>query len=122
MKSAEIVGRGLLEACRQGAEALQLVEEDFDQVALGVGLLVQTWLSLARGIRTNDRLHAAASNLVTNRVGIVAGVGDYRLTLRMLDEVFGDRGLVLLPGRDLDVERAPERVDDRVELRGESAT
>ena len=42
--------------------------------------------------------------------------------MRMLEKLFGDGGLVLLTRRDLDVERAPVRVDDRVELRGESTT
>jgi hypothetical protein len=42
--------------------------------------------------------------------------------LRVLEELFRDRGLVLLPGRDLDVERPSVRVDDGVDLRGESTT
>jgi hypothetical protein len=40
----------------------------------------------------------------------------------VLEELFGDRGLVLLPGRDLDVERTPVRIDDRVDFGRESTT
>lgn len=122
MKGTEVVGCRLLEASCQGTEALEFVKEDLDQIALGVGLLVQTRLLLARGVWADDGLHAAAADIVTNGVGVVAGVGDYRLALRMFDEFVGDRGLVLLPRRDLDVERPAERVDDRVEFRGESTT
>ena len=40
----------------------------------------------------------------------------------MFEKLFGDGRLVLLTRRDLDVERPAVRVDDRVELRGESTT
>jgi hypothetical protein len=40
----------------------------------------------------------------------------------MFEKLFGDGRFVLLTRRDLDVERPPVRVDDRVELRGESTT
>jgi hypothetical protein len=42
--------------------------------------------------------------------------------LSVLEELLGDSRLVLLAGRDLDVERAPLRIDDRVDLGRESTT
>ena len=122
MKRAEIAGCGLFEAHGQGAKSLELVEEDFDQVALGVGLLIQSRLALARGVGADDGLHSALSDRATNRVGVVARVGDHGFAFRMLEKLFGDRGLVLLSGRDLDVERAPLRIDDCVDFCRESTT
>jgi hypothetical protein len=122
VKGAEIAGCGLLKAHGQGTESLELVEEDLDQVALGVGLLVQPRLTVAGGVGTDDGLHTASSHRAPNRVGIVARVGDHRFAFRVLEELFGDRGLVLLPGRDLDVERTPVRIDDRVDFGRESTT
>jgi hypothetical protein len=62
------------------------------------------------------------SDRAPNRVGVVACVSDHGLAFRVLEELFGDRGLVLLPRRDLDVERTPVRIDDRVDFCGESTT
>lgn len=122
MKLSQVVDGSLLEARSEGSESLELVEEDLNLVALGIDLLVESRLTLTGRIGTDDCLHFAASHRAANRVGVVASVGDYRLTLRVLEEFFGDRGLVLLAGRDLDVERPPVRVDDRVDFRGESTT
>ena len=99
-----------------------VVEEDLDTVALGVGLSVQPRLALARGVGADDSFHSALPDRSPNRVGVVARVGDHGLAFRVLEELFGERGLVLLPGRDLDVERTPVRIDDRVDFRRESTT
>ena len=122
MKLPQVVGCGLLEARGEGAESLELVEEDLNLIALGVDLLVESRFALAGGIGTNDGLHLAASHRAANRVGVVASVGDHRLTFRVLEEFFGERGLVLLTRRDLDVERPPVRIDDRMDFCGESTT
>jgi len=122
VKRSQVVGCGFLEARGEGTESLELVEEDLNLVALGVGLFVESRFTLTGGIGTNDRLHLAASHRAANRVGVVACIGDHRLTLRVVEELFGERGFVLLTRRDLDVERPPVRVDDCMDFCGESTT
>lgn len=122
MKRTEIAGCGLFEAHGQGSKSLELVEEDLDQVALCVGLLVESGFAFARGVGADDSLHTASSDRTTNRVGVVAGVCNHGFAFRVLEELLGDRRLVLLSGRDFDVERAPLRIDDGVDLCRESTT
>ena len=122
VKCPQIAGRGLLEPRGQCTEPLEVVEEDLDAVALGVGLFVEARLALARGVCADDGLHPASSHRAANRVGVVASVSDHRLALSVLEELLGERGLVLLTRRDFDVERTPLCVDDRVDLGGESTT
>jgi len=74
------------------------------------------------GFGADDCAHATSSHRATNGVGVVAAIRDHGLALCMFEKLFGDGRLVLLARRDLDVERAALRVDDGVELRGESTT
>lgn len=122
MERAEVVGGGLLETRGSSAKALELMEEDFDQIALGVGFSIESRFSLASRIGTNDGFHPAAFDRVANSVGVVACVSDHGMALRVFEERFGDGGFVLLARRDLDVDRPAVRVDDRVDFRRESTT
>lgn len=122
MERAKVVSGGLLEAGGSGAEALELVKEDLDEIALGIGDPIEPRLSLARGIGADDSLHAASANRATNGIGVIPSVRDHGFALRMFEERFGDGGFVLLARSDLDVERSAVRVDDRVEFRRESTT
>jgi len=122
VERTEIACCCLFKAHGQGSKAFELVEEDLNQIALGVSLPVQARLALSRGVRANDSLHAALSDRAANRVGVVASVRYRCFAFRMPEELFGDCGFVLLSGRDLDVERAPCRIDERVDLRRESTT
>ena len=120
MKEAEVVACRLLEAGRNGAEALEVVEEDFDAVALGVAASVEPGLPLPRRIRVDDGLDLQRLRSVADRVRIVASVRDQRFAARVVsDDCLRDGRLVLLPRRDFDVKRAPFGVDERVDLRGE---
>lgn len=99
------------------------MKEDLDAIALCVSAPVETRLSLASWVRTDDGLDFQRFQLSAYRVGVVAGVGYERFAPRVVrDDRFGDSRLVLLPLRDFDVERAPFGVDERVDLCGESTS
>jgi len=118
----EIVAPGLLIPRRDAAAALQVVEEALDAVADPVESFVVAALHRATAVRRDDRLHAARLHRLADVRRVVSFVADEGAALRVLDERVGDRGLVPLAGRQLEVERPPLRVDDRVDLGGESTT
>jgi hypothetical protein len=123
LKKSEIVSRGLLEAGGEGAETLEVMEEDLDTVALRVCASVEAQLLVTRGIRVDDRLDVQRLQLATNRVRIVARVRYERFAARVMgDDRLGDGRLVLLARREFDVERAPFGVDESVDLRGEATS
>lgn len=120
LQQGEVVARGLLEARRKSTETLQVVKEDFDAVSLRVSASVEARLVLPRWIRMDDGLDFQRLQLGANRVRVVACVSYERFAAGVLrDDGLGDRRLVLLALRDFDVERAPFRVDEGVDLRGE---
>jgi hypothetical protein len=119
LKQGEIVSRGLFEAGGDGAEALQVVEEKFDMVALCVSLSVEARLSLAGRICVDDGLNFQCLQLSAYRVRVVAGIRYERLAAGVVgDDRFSDRRFVLLPRRDFDVERASLGIDEGMDFRG----
>jgi hypothetical protein len=107
--------RSLLEPGGDGAEAFDVVEVDFDQVANAIFLAVQAWLLGSVGMWADDRLHSLASDFRDDLVGVVARVCDEGFALGVLpDGLRGDRGLVLLPWSEFDVERTALGVDNSV--------
>ena len=122
MDHREVVAPRLLVARRDAAAALEVVEETLDAVADSVESLVVAMLHLARGVRRDHRLHAVRLRGIADVRRVVSRVADEGEALRMLDERVRDRGLVPLSGRQLEVERPPFRVGDRVDFGGESAT
>ena len=122
MHEREIVAPRLLVARGDAAAALEPVEKALDAVAYPVEPLVVAILHVARRVRRDHRLHATRLHGFTDPVRVVAPIADEGSALRMLQQRFGDRGLVLLTGRQLEVQRPPFRVDDRVDLGGESTT
>lgn len=71
----------------------------------------------------DNRFDPHRLQLVADRVGVVAGVGYEGFTARVvLDDRRGNGRFVLLAWRDLDVERPSLRVDEGVDLRGESTS
>ncbi len=120
LKQREVVPGGLLETRRNGTKALQVVKADLNAISTGVALAIEPRLVLSTWIRVNDRLDAELSKLTPNGVRVVAGIGDQGFAARVFrDDVLGDGGLVPLPLRELDVERPPFAVDERVDFRGE---
>lgn len=93
------------------------MEEAFHAVATRVAASVEAWLPFPRRVRMDDRLDFPALQPLADGLRVVARVGYERLAPRVLfDDRFRDGRLVLLPGRELDVERAPFRVDECVDF------
>lgn len=123
MEKGEIVSCGLLETRSNGAEALDVVEEDLDAVASSVPTTVEARLLLAARVRVNDGLDLQLPHSSTDRVRIVTRVSYKRLTSRIFrDDRFGDGRLMLLTLRELDMDGTPFCVNERVDLRGESTS
>ena len=117
MDECQVVRGRLVEARSESAKTLQVVEEDLDQITLAIRLAVESGLVASARTWMNDCLHPSSFDASSNRVRIVSRVSYERFALRMLrDDFFRDRRFVLLSGRELDVERAAFRVDERVEL------
>jgi len=120
VNEGEVVAGGLLEARGDGSKALQGVKEHLDAVTDRVTLSVEARLLLTGRIRVNDGPYPQGLQLSANGIRVVAGVGYEGFAPRVVrDDLVSDRGLVLLSWRELDVERAPFRVDEGVDLRGD---
>lgn len=52
----------------------------------------------------------------TNAIPVVRRIGKEELSLRTLNQRFGNGRFVCLPGRDFDVERLSGGIDERVDL------
>src|SRR5262249_49206237 len=83
LKQREVVPGGLLETRRNGAKALQAVEEDLDAISAGVALAIQPRFVLSSWVRMDDRLDAERSKLTPNGVRVVASIGDQGFTARV---------------------------------------
>ena len=95
------------------------MEEDLDAIALSIPTSIEARLFLARGIRVDDGLNLQRFQLSADRIRIVARVRYERFAAGVVrDDRFGDGRLVLLPRADFDVERAPFRIDERVDFCG----
>jgi len=81
------------------------------------------WLLLADQMRVNDRLHAQFLHAGSDRVRVVARVrDDFSAACVGSEDTLGDCRLVLWARRELDVERPTLRIDEGVDLRGESTS
>jgi hypothetical protein len=112
----EEVARRLVVARGDGSESLELVKEELDEVAEAIEPPVEGALLLSRGVLADDGLDAVRFDEFDELVGVVAGIGKAGSALQVLNQVFGDRCLVLLPRRDLDLKRSALGVDERVDL------
>jgi len=116
VQQCEVVGASLLESRCDRAKALQVVEEDLDEVPTAIQLSVERQRSFTFWLGVNYRLHAACADLGAVLVGVVARVADESRPSRVVEQLEGRDQLVTLTWRQRDVERPPLRVDDRVDF------
>ncbi len=122
MDEREVVASSLLESGRDGAEALERVEEAFDAVALSIELPIQPVLHEPLRLRVDDGLHPSVAHGLNEAVGIVAGVADERFSSRVREEHVGGDHLVAVALRERDVDRTTFGVGDGVEFGRETAS
>ena len=122
MDDGQVVTSCLLVAGGDAAARFERVEEDLDEIAVAVQLLVVATNVSPRGIGRDDVFHAAGADGATDMASIVAGVGNTGVASGLCDERRRDGGFVLLARGQLDVERTTLEIYDRVELGRKAST
>lgn len=123
MHDGEVVASGFVVAGRHGAQALEVMEEDFDPEACSVKAFVEpAAVPLPRGIAADDYAHAAAPNVVYELVGVVAAVADESFALGVGEQLAGNAHFVAVALGERDVERPRLGVDDNMDFGRESAS
>ena len=112
----EAAGR-LVVAGRDRSEPLKVMEEAFDAVAQPIEAPIQRSAPLATRVRMNDSSHSELADTFSDPVGVVAGVSNESPSFGMNEHFLCNRGLVLLPGSHLEVERLTARRCDSVNFR-----
>ena len=107
----------LVVARRDGAEALQVMEEAFDSITQAVEPPVRRSTPLAAGMMGNDGCHAELADTVAHPIGVVAGIANQSLAFGVNQHLLGNGSFVLLPGSDLEVKRLTARRRDGVNFR-----
>jgi len=113
----QVVACCLFVSRRDCAEALEIEEEDLDDVALAVQCTVQTVLVFPFGLRMNDRFDVSSPHLADKRIGVVARVANERGTSSKVEKLGRLGHFMALSLGERDVNRAAFRVDNSVELR-----
>ena len=116
MDEAHGGGERLLAPEGNAAEALELVEEALDLMALLVEPPVDRGCDGAAGIGLDLR---GGPEIVgdkgTQRIGVVGGIGDDVTNASQAgQEGLGLRTVAMLPRRRVDADRQTDRIDDRV--------
>jgi hypothetical protein len=118
---AQVVGGGLLVSGSDTTVPLELTEEGLDKVALLVEMQVDLAPLRAVRLRGDDRDHLLLFDPRDDVVGVVRFVSDEVLALRFLDENSGFGDVVDVAGRDVDVERITETVNESVDFGGKAS-
>jgi hypothetical protein len=99
------------------------MKEALHAVALGIAFAVEAGLVVAQRMRMDDGLNPFGLEAIADGPRVIGGVGYERDAVCVLvEELLGDRSLVLLTWRDCDVNRAAFGVDDGVDLRRETTS
>lgn len=122
MHEREIIPAAFLVSSGDATATLEAVEETLDAIAYPVQALAPAMrLGMGR-VRRDHRLHATSLHRHADPFRVVSRVTDEGPSLRVFKERLGNSRLVSLARRQLDVERPPFRVDDRMDFGGESTT
>jgi len=116
MNEREEVATRFLVASGDGAEPLQAVEEAFNAIAQAEEAAIFWQFTMARRVGSDDCGEPALSNGRAKFARVVAGVGDVRGALGVLEELLRFGRFVPVTRRQRDVERPALRRGDGVEL------
>ena len=114
MDKRQIVSSGLVISGRDRPKFFELMEENFDQIALTVVLAVEPALGLAFGLAVDDRPHSFGTDGLKECTGIISSVPDEDFASRVFDERRRHRHFVSLSGREGDVQGPASSVDEGV--------
>ena len=122
LDESEEVGAELVVSRGDAPELLQLVEEALDVIALAIDRLLPAKLGLPVGAVGNVGDRAVIADAGTDTIGVVALVGnDDGTMLDAFEQRLGMRHVVIVAGRDQELDRAALRIDARVDFRREAA-
>jgi hypothetical protein len=105
-----------IEAGCESAELFEVGEGSFDAVALAVKRPVEAALHLAHGARWDDGLDAMLGEMVQDRVGIVALVGEHGLGTTPAKQSDGLGTVVGLAAGQYEVEWQAKLIGEQVDL------
>ena len=119
---AEEVGGQFFEPHGDATVALDALKEVLHQTPLLVEVAVELSGLFSGGSRWNDGDAALRLNLLDDRVGVVALVGDDVGVVNACEELLGLRYVVDLSLGEVEMNRISEGVDTSVNLRGRSSS
>jgi hypothetical protein len=105
-----------VEACGESSELLEVSEGAFDAVSLSIEGAVEAALDDTMRAWRDDGGDAAFAEMVEDRVGVVASVGEYRLRAAIAEQRDGLGAVVSLAARQHEAERQPKRIGKQMDL------
>ena len=121
MDASEEVAGEFVVAGGDGAVLLEFVEEPLDEIALSIEGEVAGSLDRATGGGWNDGGDSASGQKLDQAIGVVGLVGKQRPQLDVLDQRLGLAEVRGLPRRQQKLHRVAERIDQGMDLGGQSA-
>jgi len=118
--SEKIAGK-LVVTRRDGAKVLQFVEESLDEIALAVEDEVARRRRLTVGFGRDHRIDVSLGKSVAERIGVVCLVSDQRLRIDSFEQRLRASQIVNLTWREHYIDGIAERIDEDVNLGGQSS-
>ena len=100
---------------------LEQIEQALDEIAFAIKREVARSRGLAVGLGRDDRGDLALREGVDERIGIISLVADQGLWVGVFDQRLGASQIVVLSGRQHQRDGIAQRIDERMDLRGQSA-
>jgi hypothetical protein len=117
----EVVGCGLFEPCCDASELLEPAEAAFDEMTLGIEVLVDRVLLRTRWIVRDDGDRPLRGNGLTEVIGIVGRVGHDDLSGKALDQRSGLRDVAAVACGEAQSDRTPQAPDGETGLGAQAA-
>ena len=121
MDASEKISGKLVVSRRDGAKVLQFVEESLDEVALAVEGKVAGRRRLTIGLGRDHRSDFSLSESVAERIGIVCLVTDESFRIDPFEQRLRASQIMGLTRREHHLDGIAERIDEDVNLGGQSA-
>ena len=106
----------------EAAEVFESREAAFDAVSLFIEVFIVLALLLAIGFRRDDRDGTHRFDMLDDRIGVVALVGQHVLGRSLSQQDDGLRAVVHLPCGHGEVHRQPPLVGQQMDLRGQASS
>src|SRR5450631_358108 len=118
---SKVVFAVLFEAGGDGTEVLEFAEEAFDEVAVAIEEGAERRAAFAAGHRLDVGPCAARGHLEAQGITVVGAIGEQHVAAaERIEHVGGAPAIVCLSGRQLERDRQAARIDQRVDLGGQS--